>query len=789
MIINNLTKEYKTEYELVKALNNMTLEFPQKGLVFIVGVSGSGKSTLMNMLSGVDQPTSGEVIVGNKSLFSENKKQLFGYRNSYVGLIFQDYNLIEDINVYENIKLPLEFLGVEDYSIIDEVIKKVDIEDIKYSKVTEISSGQMQRVAIARALVKDSAMILADEPTGNLDSKNTKIVMDLLKEISKDRLVIVITHDDDAAHEYGDRIIAIEDGNILDDTTKNEEINKYDPALEKSTDFVKPKVTFHQQIKFTLGFIRNSLMRSLAIFIMLILIPIIGNILCGYAFFDITTSYYNYQEKYGSNYVQTSNEKSGYKVYYSTDQAIEKGDVYGEDNFYELYSTYIPLAESDQEAHSFYQPVIKNIIVDNTNKAELLEGELPELGSVNDKAKIAITDYIASSYEYYTNDSIGVGDVLAIGLVNYEIIGIVNTNYEDFITADLTDPMLSMAFQENLTVYNAIYTSYTGHEYIQNHMQYFVEEVNYTVVPEDTSIPSYKQTGYLLVRNEDTKRPNYKYGIARDFYSLGESSNYCLASQGLWENFMMLSKNNILAITDSSLTKQYRPINSFSLLCFSTNKYSLGGYIRYIYDDKETLDVYGVVGEVILKSGTFQKYVKKRAGCRLLFDKDCDVYDEVIKNEKIVNQSFVYAKATWDDAESSKFVMYEFLITLIVIMAVFAYIINSLTMNMEKKKIGIKYSFGISKLPIIIPYMLETILYILTGIVLSLLVVKIVYPFVCTTLIYTSTEELIEYEFFYIANSSILGWDLIVYSIMLISLIIMVLSICKKSPIEIIKDL
>ena len=320
MKINNLTKVYKTEYELVKALNDMTLEFPQKGLIFIVGVSGSGKSTLMNMLSGVDTPTSGEVLIGDKSLFSENKKQLFGYRNSYVGLIFQDYNLIEDINVYDNIKLPLEFLGYEDFSIIDEVIKKVDIEDIKYSKVTEISSGQMQRVAIARALVKDSAMILADEPTGNLDSKNTKIVMDLLREISKDRLVIVITHDDDAAHEYGDRIIAIEDGTILDDTTKNESINEYDPKLEKSTDFVYPKITLKQQVRFTKGFIRNSLVRSLAIFIMLILIPVIGNILCGYAFFDISTSYYRYQEKYGSNYVQIADVKSGYQVYYNTDE-------------------------------------------------------------------------------------------------------------------------------------------------------------------------------------------------------------------------------------------------------------------------------------------------------------------------------------------------------------------------------------------------------------------------------------------------------------------------------------
>ncbi len=777
MKINNLTKLYKTEYELVKALNDMTLEFPQKGLVFIVGVSGSGKSTLMNMLSGVDTPTSGEVIVGEKSLFSENKKQLFGYRNSYVGLIFQDYNLIEDINVYDNIKLPLEFLGINDFSIIDEVIKKVDIEDIKYSKVTEISSGQMQRVAIARALVKDSAMILADEPTGNLDSKNTSIVMNLLKEISQDRLVIVITHDDDAAHEYGDRIIAIEDGTILDDTTKNELINEYDPKLEKSTDFIYPKISFKQQIRFTLGFIRNSLMRSIAIFIMLILIPVIGNILCGYAFFDISTSYYSYQEKYGSNYFQIANVKSGYEVYYNTDESMERLEKYGENNLYELYSTYIPIAEADQEISDFYQPVIYNIVVDNTNKVELLEGEFPELGLSTTKAKIAITDYVISSIMYYTSENIGIGDKLSIGLVDYEIIGIIKTNYTDFIGADFNDPLVRMAFEENLTIYNAIYTSFTGYEYIQNNMKYFVEKIQYKVIPDDITVAPYDKVGYLLVRNEKIGIPRYNYGESSEFATLPSNSRYSVISQGLWEVFMEHRRD------------QYATIPSFSFLCFSTNKFSMGSYLRYVYKDSETLGVYGVCGEIVLKENQFKSYINKRTGCRFLFDKDSDIYKEVVENENIVNQSFKYAKATWDNAESSKYIMYEFLITLLVIMAVFAYIINSMTLNIEKKKIGIKYSFGISKLPIIVPYLIETLFYIITGILFSLLIVRVIYPFICTHLIYTSTQQLLEYEFFYISSMSVFTWDLVVYAIMTISLVIMILSICRKSPIEIIKDL
>ena len=778
MKIQNLTKVYKTEYELVKALDDMTLDLPQKGLVFIVGVSGSGKSTLMNMLSGVDRPTSGDVIVGDKSLFSDDKKQLFGYRNSYVGLIFQDYNLIEDLNVYDNIKLPLEFLDIKDYSIIDEVIKKVDIEDIKYSKVTEISSGQMQRVAIARALVKDSAMILADEPTGNLDSKNTKIVMDLLKDISKDRLVVVITHDDDAAHEYGDRIIAIEDGHVLSDTTINEAINIYDPSLEKSTDFKKPDVTFSQQLKFTTGFIRNSLARSRAIFIMLILIPVIGSILCGYAYFDIATSYYDYQEKYGSNYVKISNEKSGYSVYYSEEEYFQIEEKYNENNLYELYSTYIPIAERWMDASSFYQPVIYNIVVDNTNKIKVTEGEYPALGNVTDKAEIAITDYIQASYEFYYGERKEVGDYINICGEDYEIIGIISTNYKDFLRSDFSNDLERLAFEENLSIYNAVYTSFSGVKYIMNHRKYFVEEVKYNVYPKDGNGQMYSKTGYVAVKLFNTTDSyRYIYGDHYSFTSSEVSDRYCMASQTMWEDFLTLDKQDI------------RSVKSFTFICFSTNRYSFSGYLAYVYKNDVDSDIYGVNGEVVVKENMFKKLAERQSGCRFLIEKDSSIYDEVLKNENVVNASFAYAKATWERCSSSKYVMIEFLITMIVIMMVFAYIINSMTLNIEKKKIGIKYSFGISKFPIIVPYLIETIMYIITGIIISLVIIKVVYPVVVTNLVYTSTQELLEYEFFYISNMNIFKWDLIIYSIMIISLTIMVLSICRKSPIEIIKDL
>ncbi len=768
MEIKQLTKTYKTEYELIHALNHIDLVFPQKGLVFIVGVSGSGKSTLMNMLSGVDVPTSGEVIIDDISLYNGNKKQLFGYRNSYVGLIFQDYNLIEDLNVYENIKLPLEFLHQEDFSIVDEVIKKVDIEDIKYSQVDQISSGQMQRVAIARALVKNSAMILADEPTGNLDSKNTRIVMDLLKEISQDRLVVVITHDDDAAHEYGDRIIEIEDGKVLDDHLVDPSINE--PMVKEKISFSKPIITFKQQLLFTFRFIRSNLARSIAIFIMLILIPIIGNVLCGYAFFDIATSFHRYQDEYGSNYIELADNIKGYSTYYSVDDYGDLLDKYGGENILEIYNTYVPLVNSSVDLEdSFYAPVIRNIVTDDYERLNYQEGHAPV-----SLTEVAITDYVSACYENYVGRPYVIGDRINIGGRYYDICGIVDTDYEKFLNKNLNDQMVQMAFQENLQLYNAVISNFVGyHNGIKLNMNYFVETINYTVTPRNIGDDPVVKEATVMVQKLSAA-PTVSIVQGSRLTSSSGSGSSAMLSQNLWQNIM--EENEI-------------KVNSFSLSCMNSygqrNRY-LSIYASGIFRD---LSNYGIDGTVIVKDQYFRTRVDKMAMCRILVQKDNIFYDKIIKTEKVVNPSFTYAKATWTKADSSKFVMYEFLITLLIIIVVFAVIINSMTLNAEKKKIGIKYSFGISKFPIIVPYLLETIFYVIVGFILSLVVVQFIFPWIMTTFVYTSSQEVMEYQFFYISWSSILGWDAIIYAVMFISLITMVLTICRKSPIEIIKDL
>ena len=222
IVAKNLTKLYSPGKDEVLALDSLNFTLPDKGLVFIVGKSGSGKSTLINMIGGLDDITSGEVIVDGMNIKGLDQRSLDEYHNNYLGIIYQNYNLFEEETVLNNIQIS-NIIAQNKKSVeeIEELLSKLELNGRSDSLVMNLSGGQKQRVAIARALVKDPKLILADEPTGNLDSKTTKSIFNLLKKISKDRLVIVITHDMKSALNYADRILSLTDGRIEKDLTKN----------------------------------------------------------------------------------------------------------------------------------------------------------------------------------------------------------------------------------------------------------------------------------------------------------------------------------------------------------------------------------------------------------------------------------------------------------------------------------------------------------------------------------------------------------------------------------------
>ena len=174
--IKELTKKYQKKTDTLIALNNISYCFKNKGLYFITGKSGSGKSTLLNLLSGIDFNYEGEILIEGKSLKSFNKKELNYYRSSYIGYIFQNYNLMSDLTVYENVKLGFDISGNLDEKIIEEVLEKLKISNLRDRRINEISGGEAQRVAICRCLVKKPKVIIADEPTGALDNNNSKLL-------------------------------------------------------------------------------------------------------------------------------------------------------------------------------------------------------------------------------------------------------------------------------------------------------------------------------------------------------------------------------------------------------------------------------------------------------------------------------------------------------------------------------------------------------------------------------------------------------------------------------------
>lgn len=213
---DNLKKYYDESVVPVKAIDGVDITINQGEFVAIVGTSGSGKSTLLNMIGGLDRPTSGSVIIDGKSIFDLKDEELTIFRRRKIGFVFQAFNLVPVLNVYENIVLPIQLDGnTVDVQFVEQVIQMLGLNEKKESLPNQLSGGQQQRVAIARALATKPSIILADEPTGNLDSKTSQDVLGLLKMTSAkfNQTIVMITHNEEIA-QMADRIIRIEDGKV-----------------------------------------------------------------------------------------------------------------------------------------------------------------------------------------------------------------------------------------------------------------------------------------------------------------------------------------------------------------------------------------------------------------------------------------------------------------------------------------------------------------------------------------------------------------------------------------------
>ena len=227
--LRNICKDYITSSNTVHALRNVSLSFRKNEFVAILGPSGGGKTTLLNIVGGLDKYTSGDLIIDGRSTVKYKDRDWDAYRNHAVGFVFQSYNLIPHQNIISNVELALTIGGVsrsERKRKATEALEKVGLGDQLYKKPNQLSGGQMQRVAIARALVNDPQILLADEPTGALDSQTSLQIMELLREVAKDRLVVMVTHNPELAQQYANRIITIKDGEITSDSNPITDVNE-----------------------------------------------------------------------------------------------------------------------------------------------------------------------------------------------------------------------------------------------------------------------------------------------------------------------------------------------------------------------------------------------------------------------------------------------------------------------------------------------------------------------------------------------------------------------------------
>ena len=309
--LKDIKKTYKSKKGVdTEALKGINIKFGDKGLCFILGKSGSGKSTLLNILGGLDNYTSGDIIINNKSTKDFKEKDWDAYRNTYMGFVFQEFNLLDNYSVEDNIKLALELQNKKcSADEVAEALKMVELDDVLKRKPNELSGGQKQRIAIARALIKKPEIILADEPTGNLDSETSKQVFNVLKKLARNKLIVVVSHDEEAANTYADRIIRISDGMVVSDS------KEYTSATRKELKLVNAKLPFMYSFKMGLGNLLHKKLKLVFSVLLIVLCLICFGLMVSVSSVDIDKEYIRIFEEKGPTEVsvQKYKEKVNYK--------------------------------------------------------------------------------------------------------------------------------------------------------------------------------------------------------------------------------------------------------------------------------------------------------------------------------------------------------------------------------------------------------------------------------------------------------------------------------------------
>ena len=445
LTVSNIKKTFYSKEERQDVLKNVSFSLPDKGMYFIVGKSGSGKSTLLNLIGGLDTPDSGSIEFNGLQLEKLSSKELGSYRARSIGFVFQESNLFDDLSVEDNLTIPVDRKISK--AEIESILKRFDLFSLEKQKVNTLSGGEKQRVAIMRAVLKNLEMILCDEPTGSLDEENSKNIFTILKNLSKEKLVIVVSHDRKSAEDFGDGIIEIKDGvinlnNELKDTSDNKENNKK-----------QLKISFRKQLKIAFSLMKKRPLRLVLMF----LICIISFFMIGVSVSvtGLSPAENIVKEMYKDNnrllFLYDFNHVYEEKSTAIKDKDIvslkEKGVPVGDDPlvFYSIfYNSLSPSNECDYIAHGLEINEDRLVNLGLT----LLAGSLPKEGN-----EVVITDYFFDQfkkYGVYTYDNMN-DDNLSKKVTTID-------SYDDIIGKNIT-------FRGRLKVTGVIGTNYDKNVY------------------------------------------------------------------------------------------------------------------------------------------------------------------------------------------------------------------------------------------------------------------------------------------------------------------------------------
>jgi len=666
LVLEDINKKYIVNNKAgisVEALKGISLAFSSYGITAIFGKSGSGKTTLLNIIGGIDSPTSGHVFFMGEDINNYSMNDSDNYRNQYISFIFQNYNLLSEYNVIDNVKIALRLQEIDEIRIQEkavEALKQVGLEGLENRKINTLSGGQQQRVVIARAIAKDSKILLCDEPTGNLDSKTANDIMAIFKKVSETRLVILITHDEDIANNCADRKIYLKDGKII-----KEEI-----LSNKTSQIISNEIPKKEYQGFTLKdsftMIKDNIAHSILVTLVVVLLLLsafsLSTLFASLVNYDSQKAYaYTLQEndqyivqitKYIDQPITTSNNSEptiihGPQIYY---ERVEEEDVSALKTLFGDNANFYPSYFFNKNFQDFTDEYISD-----TNSGFIYD-------AINFREVIAVNDFsqfhMKLLYGSYPAES---NDVLIYDYMVYSMIqrGVLFGEIEDNIGIVLEDQQTSLQMKivgilkSDYERYEYIKNEETGHEFEETYLTslqsiYCMPDFVDIIYSEreiisvlETNV-AYSEDGVLNVLDCDIKKYQYTTNLSYDF--LATIDDYQSQSG------IILTKSQVSSILDiDSDNLSNAIINEFLssyFVYFTKTLYDWSIERTYLY--RGNMGIIGVIDDVSLDDNTFLYYEPNIENMLMMNSDFRQIYlslgNNWSKNQEVLNQFEYIAK-------------------------------------------------------------------------------------------------------------------------------------------------